>query len=376
MATARTLARRPRCAARVLNPRTVLIENVSVWAKEHGDLTRTNLAARYADGGGSVACAVMQVLLFDSARRWAHAGLDAYAQQEPDHDFAVHHVAVALEHLAKAYLCSVHPTLIAAPDFDSLLHLVDQGAHASRPAHRVRTIGMADANQRVRQLLKTAYSYDGNPSNDPVLAARNGVAHAGLWPPEEARRVLALAVRRVDAILAALDRGRESFWGGHADITAKIVDEAIADITLRVEARIRAARERYAERFSSLSQEARQAVISVLAESSPPFDVNFETERYRCRACGNQAWLGGFTETRFDLAYFDTPCGEAAKAIVVFNPLMFHCSVCDLDLNDDELQQAGIEDLIEPPDAEPDIPEPDEDWLRDELAGYHDRDDD
>jgi hypothetical protein len=127
----------------------------------------------------------------------------AYARPKPDNDFAVHHVAVALEHLAKAYLCSLHPALIAASDFDSLLHLVDQGAYATKRAHRVRTIGMAEANQRVRQLLKTAYPYDGNPSSDPVLAARNGVAHAGLWPPEEARRVLALAVRRVDAILAA-----------------------------------------------------------------------------------------------------------------------------------------------------------------------------
>jgi hypothetical protein len=58
----------------------------------------------------------------------------------------------------------VHPSLIAAADFDSMLHLVGQGTHASRPPQSARTIGLAEANKRVRQLLKTAYPYGANPS--------------------------------------------------------------------------------------------------------------------------------------------------------------------------------------------------------------------
>jgi hypothetical protein len=226
---------------------------------------------------------------------------------------------------------------------------------------------LADANQRVRQLLKTAYPYDGTASSDPVLAARNGVAHAGLWPADEARRVLALAVRRVDAILVALGSERAQFWGSSADLTTSLVNEAIADITLRVNARIDAARNTYAGRFSLLSEDAKQAVIPMVAEIVP-FRGGHE-ERHGCPACGNQAWLHGETETRWDLAWIDTPYGEASEPTVVLYPDMFHCSVCDLDLRDDELEHAGIEPMIELPDAEPDIPDPDPDWIREELAG-------
>jgi hypothetical protein len=301
--------------------------------------------------------------LFDSARRWAHAGLDAFVRQEPDYDFAVHHVAVSLEHLAKSYLCSVNPALIST-DFDSLLHLVGHGAHASRPAHRVRTISLADANKRVRQLLKTAYPYDPNPSSDPVLAARNGIARAGLWPADEARRVLVLAVRRIDAILFALALERRQFWGRSADITTSLVNDAIADITLRVNARINAARNSFAGRYGLLSERERRAVIPVVAEIVPfPADHG---ARHRCPACDNQAWLDGDIETRWDLAFEYTLDSEERIPVVVLYPDRFRCTVCDLSLDGDELEHAGIEDTIELPDAEPDIPEPDQDWLSDQ----------
>lgn len=50
--------------------------------------------------------------LYSSALRWAATALIAYATDPPDYDFAVHHMAVAVEHLSKAYLCSVSEVLL------------------------------------------------------------------------------------------------------------------------------------------------------------------------------------------------------------------------------------------------------------------------
>jgi hypothetical protein len=61
---------------------------------------------------------------------------------------------VALEHLAKAYLCSPNPALIAdlrGKDFDSLLHLVGEGGRAQSP--HLRTVGATDAIDRSSRLI-------------------------------------------------------------------------------------------------------------------------------------------------------------------------------------------------------------------------------
>lgn len=46
-----------------------------------------------------------------SSRRWMRAALEAVGRRE-SLDFAVHHAGVGLEHLLKAYLCSLHPALV------------------------------------------------------------------------------------------------------------------------------------------------------------------------------------------------------------------------------------------------------------------------
>lgn len=64
-----------------------------------------------------------------------------------------------------------------------------------------------------------------------------------------------------------------------------------------------------------------------------------------------------------DLAWVDRPFGESAVPAVAFYPDHLLCSVCDLEL-EGQPRHANIGEMIDLPDAEPDIPEPDEDWLR------------
>ncbi|MCX2927968.1 hypothetical protein [Streptomyces sp. NEAU-W12] len=67
--------------------------------------------------------------LVRSAQRWARTALDAYFEEPVDQDFAVHHMAVAVEHLAKGCLASIALTLLAdvRPSVEDLLVLGGQG---------------------------------------------------------------------------------------------------------------------------------------------------------------------------------------------------------------------------------------------------------
>jgi hypothetical protein len=113
--------------------------------------------------------------LRSSAAQFAQSGLRARLDQE----WAVHqlHIATALELLAKAKLASLHGSLIAAKDFDSLLHLSGHPRHAKQPPDRIRTITITDALLRVGQVVP---SVENLRSELKYLAdVRNGVVHAG-----------------------------------------------------------------------------------------------------------------------------------------------------------------------------------------------------
>jgi hypothetical protein len=94
-------------------------------------------------------------LLCGSARRWATTALDAYMEDPPDLDFAVHHMAVAVEHLSKAYLCSVSDVLLvsSSPSLDDLLILAGHEHKTRRPRSSVKTIGGDVALSRVAEML-------------------------------------------------------------------------------------------------------------------------------------------------------------------------------------------------------------------------------
>src|SRR5438874_28233 len=113
------------------------------------------------------------IRLQESSRRWMATGLEAFSSGEGSFDFAVHHHGVALEHLLKAYLASLHPALIVEPkDFDSMLHATGHSDRAKRPSTRSKTIGLFEAFVRVKRLLPDQITVT-EQEFEPVLAARN-----------------------------------------------------------------------------------------------------------------------------------------------------------------------------------------------------------
>ncbi len=94
-----------------------------------------------------------------------------------DHTTFVLHASIALEHAMKALLARRHPALMAAADFDSLLHACGDGADARVPRHRMRTITGRESLNRVGQLLPSVHLL--SPQLAPLFEARNAVAHLG-----------------------------------------------------------------------------------------------------------------------------------------------------------------------------------------------------
>lgn len=118
-------------------------------------------------------------MLYASAERFAGLALRDFA--EGRYDMAVLHAGVMLEHLAKAYLTGLHPSLIVeAGSFDSLLLACGYKELAAKPG-TLRTIGLSEAVKRLAQTIQEFPYRKPQEELKSLVEARNGVAHAAMW---------------------------------------------------------------------------------------------------------------------------------------------------------------------------------------------------
>lgn len=100
---------------------------------------------------------LLQAHLVQSARDWAASAMHHFLHADtPNYSFAVHHMAVAVEHLAKAYLASISPVLLVKPpaDANSLLALLGRTDLTSKLLKDIETISGSVAIERCQQVLK------------------------------------------------------------------------------------------------------------------------------------------------------------------------------------------------------------------------------
>lgn len=279
----------------------------------------------------------LQTHLFNSARRWAETALDAYSGTD-DADFAVHHMAVSVEHLSKSYLASFDDVLLAPdrPSVDDLLILAGHEDKVVKGRGGLRTIGGHEAQTRAEKLLKKKPRH---PDSVKLLRdSRNGLTHLGWRDPANAcRDLLAAGVMFLDDLLDELPQSAESFWRHHHELSKQLVEESVSELQIRYTARIRQAKERYDRRLPHLPQSERTKAFKSLA-SLPMFGLTLPTA---CPACGNlgsvqgREWMGEYNEEWF-------------------LPRLFVCQVCDLEIPRDELELAGITMQLMPPDEDED----------------------
>jgi hypothetical protein len=294
--------------------------------------------------------------LKSSSQRWMNAALAAFAEGPESYDFAVHHAGVATEHLLKAYLAGIHPALIVdGRHFDSLLHATGLGSHAA-PLTKVKTIGLADAHERVLKLLPRKIAID-KKALEPLADARNGVAHSAIHDSTQAEAVFTICLRLADPILEELKVDPVSYWGPYRVLHDKLVDEQVRQERVAAEALLVKARSLFEQRFGHMPHRERDVVLATIT-SKPMIMMSREAPK-TCPACGAQGWVAGEVNVQ----------GVAGQEVVYLIPYGFHCSACDLEVDSKLLPHLGDldEDITlddDPYDYLGDEPPVDEDIYR------------
>jgi hypothetical protein len=304
-----------------------------------------------------------------SSQRWLSTGLAAFAQGDGSFDFAVHHFGVALEHLLKAYLASQHPALVVeASDFESLLHATGHGDRAKRPSTRTKTIGLAVAFSRVKRLLAKKITVT-EAEFEPVLAARNGVAHAAHYDSDEVMAVLTTCLRIADTVLVELGIPPEEYWGDHLQLHDHLADRRATELQMTFTTKIAQAKAVAAGRLSSMTSEQRRRMVAELSafnsQPSAPYPGEpgtIDYDRHQpCPACNGQGWLHGAT----DIDWHGVVADSSSLPVVLFHASSYDCGLCGLHLTGDELSLAGLNLEIQLPHLSPFAPlVSNEEWER------------
>lgn len=262
----------------------------------------------------------------------------------PDGDdmlFALH-AGIALEHALKAVLASRHPVLIAASDFDSLLHACGESSGTRIPRHRMRTITARESLARVGQLVPHVKNLESQLA--PLFEARNSVAH--LADPTATDELRVPFIRAAEHLRVALEIAPQDFWGTYQAVVDAALAEEVQEARMRVEGALAGARGKFERRYQHLETAARDAVLDIIETSYSR--EKYEQELVECPACQRQALASGATETGWERD------GDDGNFVARFTPGYLICRVCDLELDgEDELQIAGVQVQWEVEDADP-----------------------
>lgn len=251
------------------------------------------------------------------------------------------HAATALEHLAKAVLAARHPSLIiAAEDFDSLLHACGEPSFARRPRAKIRTITAGKAIERAGRFVPAVDNLVGDL--ELLILVRNGVAHLGEASESDAEDVLVPYLKASEEFRGALDLDRAAYWGEFIDLVDSALKEHVQKARLRVETALAVARKEFEKRFGALDEATRQAVFRAIEASHRP--AKYDEQLLECPACDTLALVSGSLSTDYDEDW-DHHEGVLLNVhlIVTFIPGYLSCSACDLELDGrEELDAAGV----------------------------------
>lgn len=301
-----------------------------------------------------------------SSRRWMTAGLAAFSRDDGSEDFVVHHIGVAMEHLLKAYLAFLHPAhIVEDKNWESLLHATGHADRSRILRSRTKTIGLGMAFERVKKLIPQIKV---TPQEfEPVLAARNGVAHVGHHDEAEVRAVLTTVIRLAVPVLTAIEQLRdasdrtEDYWGDYRQLRDHLLDERTTELRLALTAKIAGAKRTFLDRLAGIGGRQRTVLIDSIGAHDPyPFAADHEQRAESCPACEGRGWLRGSVDFDWE------PDEDGGSRIATFHPDGYDCAVCGLSLGAEEIALLELDNPIALPEADVyELMEPDEDLYRD-----------
>jgi hypothetical protein len=285
----------------------------------------------------------LDVLLEESARREAQLALREFTDESYGQIVAALHAGMAVEHLAKRYLVSISPVLIAENDLDSVLMLSGNGELARLRAHQVKTISATEACRRVKRIYPE-FPYR-QPNDDAIFVVRNAAAHLGVTDTFPMRQAVRLMVRLIDSLLDALEADADSFWGELLPTVTALRDEVANEVKAIVTAKYTAATARLAERVASLDATQRELVLRAVS-GQHRWEMD-QSHAYTCPVCSQQGWLECSQEY---VGAFEPGLDAAGNPVILAAAVLylqiFYCSACGLQLEGDELGEADVPESI------------------------------
>ncbi|MEU2468587.1 hypothetical protein ABZ580_30825 [Streptomyces sp. NPDC012486] len=262
-----------------------------------------------------------------SSRKWMEAAFAAFADGPSSEGMAVHHAGVATEHLLKAFLAQIHPSLVVdGNDLPSLLYAAGKGELLQVKGSQVKTIQLGEAHDRARKLLPKIPDRPRVRGSKawPLADARNGVAHAGYHDRGEVIEVFVSCIKVIDPLLVELGIDAD-YWGPHKAMHDKLLLDEGEAARVRLEQKLAKARRVFAERYGHLREQERALVLTTVVRTITPKFVDDWAAPAVCPAC---AWQGSL----MGRSYVDTE-----KWTVMLSPHIFRCFVCDLRVESEEL---------------------------------------
>ena len=256
----------------------------------------------------------------------------------------------ATELLAKAYLCSVDPAMLAERNERKTSLVLTGHGHLTKAGESyldIKTLG-------ARAALIYASEIPGGPAFNPntqgkVLEVRNAAAHMGLVSEDELRTSIGIMVRLVHSLVSTLGTTDDDFWGDDLKSAARdILEVATDELRKRVLARKDEARAQLHHLVGGLEDGVAAVVLQHLSGTKrPTVDWSESAEPWECPVCEQNGWLvcdverGPLQGEAINLHDYEIWVDRTAI------PYLFQCPVCELELTDDELVEAGMPSTLE-----------------------------
>jgi hypothetical protein len=302
--------------------------------------------------------------MFQASAAYARSAVRSFTGQE--WLFFALHAGAALELLAKAYLASIHPSLVVE-GVDGLLYACGVPGHAGAPTSAIRTISPKEAIKRAGRIMPTLLNLT-RGELDLVIEARHGAAHLGRFDTATARGAMPLFLLASEELLRGREDERREYWSDVLETVDQHLASDAEDAANEAEKRIRAARVDYQSK--KRDQDAQSLEDRVKAIVSAYRISSYDRQLNECPVCQNPALLLGTIDFEWTVegdSMDPEDWAGAAYPEVTFYPRELRCHVCGLALSGPrQLLVGGVpgdwilpRDQVEPSDF---VGEYDEAW--------------
>lgn len=284
--------------------------------------------------------------LTDTAEDFFLLAMEAYAASNPLAFYL--NAGITIEHLAKARLASIHPTLIADPKHFSSILLLAQVPLDELPPPVFKTITVTEALSRCQSITPSLGALQTGLIR--VIGHRNGGAHAGLVERGRVAEDLTAVTQAIDVFLHELQVQRGSFYGDFFAAVEKNLSKANEVREVEAATMIAAAAREFARRFPHMPPGYN--IEEALTEND--LDFAFENQPYECPACGSRAVIHGTSDPQWSPIIDKEGALVGTDLTVYFYPERLECRLCGLSLWGQHLWAAGVPSEIELEDPNPD----------------------